>query len=84
MKKLTSKSASATQETSSRSGMSAPMADTLEAIAADPMTDGITLSLIALIEKVERMTPEEFRQSLVRSGIIDEHGKLTPMYRRRK
>ena len=30
------------------------------------------------------MTPEEFRQSLIDAGIYDEHGKLTPMYRRRK
>jgi hypothetical protein len=60
------------------------MADTAEAEPEDLMTDGITLTLRKIVEKVERMTPEEFRQSLVRSGIIDEHGKLTPMYRRRK
>ena len=48
------------------------------------MTSEITLTLNKIIEKFKRMTPEEFRQSLVRSGILDEHGKLTPMYTRRK
>jgi len=62
------------------------MADTAEAEAelADPMTSEITLTLNKIIEKFKRMTPVEFRQSLFHAGIIDEHGKLTPMYRRRK
>jgi len=60
------------------------MADTAEAEPADPMTDGITLTLRKIVEEVKRMTPEEFRQSLFDAGIVDEHGKLTPMYKRRK
>jgi len=60
------------------------MADTAEAEPEDPMTSDVTRMLRQLVEKVERMTPEEFRQSLFRAGIVDEHGKLMPMYRRRK
>jgi hypothetical protein len=84
MKKRTSKSASGTQGTSSQSGTSLPTDDTAEAELDDPMTDGITRTLRKIVEEVKQMTPEEFRQSLFRSGIIDENGKLTPMYRRRK
>ncbi len=48
------------------------------------MTDGITRTLRNIVEEVKQMTPEEFRQSLFHAGIIDENGKLTPMYTRRK
>jgi len=27
------------------------------------------------------MTPEEFRESLIRAGIIDRDGELTPKYK---
>ena len=60
------------------------MADTAEAEPEDPMTSGVTRMLRKIVEEVKRMTPEEFRQSLFHAGIIDEHGKLTPMYKRRK
>jgi len=84
MKKRTSKSASETQKISSQSGTSVPMDDTADAILDDPMTDGITRRLKMLVDEVNRMTPEEFRQSLIDAGIYDEHGKLKAMYRRRK
>jgi hypothetical protein len=84
MKKHTCKSASGTKRTSSQSGTSVPIADKAEEEPAEPMTDGITLTLRKIVEEVKRMTPEEFRESLLDAGIIDEHGKLTPMYRRRK
>jgi hypothetical protein len=48
------------------------------------MTDGITRTLRKIVEEVERMTPEEFRQSLIDAGIYDEHGNLKAMYKRRK
>jgi hypothetical protein len=60
------------------------MADTAEAEPEDLMTDGITLTLRKIVEEVNRMTPEEFRQSLIDAGIYDEHGKLRAMYKRRK
>jgi hypothetical protein len=37
-----------------------------------------------IIEELKNMTPEEFRQSLVRAGIANEDGSLTEKYRRRK
>jgi hypothetical protein len=60
------------------------MADTANVEPEDLMISEVTHTLREIIEELKRMTPEEFRQSLVHAGIIDEHGKLTPMYKRRK
>lgn len=35
-----------------------------------------------IAEKARSITPSEFRESLVRAGIIDENGELTPPYRK--
>ena len=35
-----------------------------------------------IVEDIRKMTPEEFRESLVRAGIIDRNGELTAKYRR--
>ena len=35
-----------------------------------------------IVEDIRKMTPEEFRESLVQAGIIDRNGELTPKYRR--
>ncbi len=35
-----------------------------------------------ILDRIRKMSPEEFAESLVRAGIIDEHGKLTERYRR--
>jgi hypothetical protein len=84
MKKRTSKSASATRRTSSRSGTSDPMADTEKAAPEITITSRVTRTLQSIVEEVEKMTPEEFRQSLVRAGIANEDGTLTDKYKRRK
>jgi hypothetical protein len=58
------------------------MTDTAKAV-------GIKSSLTShpyyfVIERLEKMTPEEFRRSLVRAGIANEDGTLTAKYRRRR
>ncbi len=35
-----------------------------------------------IVENIRKMTPEEFRESLVQAGIVDQNGELTPTYRR--
>jgi hypothetical protein len=82
MKKRTSKSASATRRTSSRSGTSNPTADTAKAV--EPKFDVTSHPLYLIVEKIKNMTPEEFHQSLVRAGIENEDGTLRPEYTRRK
>jgi len=38
--------------------------------------------IASIAESVRNMTPEEFQQSLVHSGIVSANGKLTSKYRR--
>ncbi len=38
----------------------------------------------AIIDDIQKMTPEEFRQSLVDAGIANEDGTLRDEYKRRK
>ncbi len=45
---------------------------------------GIAATLHSIDERLKAMTPEEFRASLVRAGIIGKDGKLTPPYARPK
>jgi hypothetical protein len=81
MKKRTSRSTSATRRTSSRSGTSGRTADTAGAEAAEKA--GYADSPWAyIVEDIRKMTPEEFRESLIQAGIIDQSGELTPTYRR--
>jgi uncharacterized protein (DUF2336 family) len=35
-----------------------------------------------IVEKLRKMTVEEFRESLVRAGILDRKGRLMAKYRR--
>lgn len=41
----------------------------------------ISDTLKHITEAVKRMTPDEFRESLVRAGIVDKDGMLTEPYR---
>ena len=84
MKKRTSKSASATRRTSSRSGTSGPTVDTVREAVDRAMPSPVARTLEKTIEKVKNMTPEEFRQSLFRAGITNEDGTLRPEYKRRR
>lgn len=36
-----------------------------------------------VVEVIKKMSPDEFRESLIRAGIIDEDGRLTENYRRK-
>ena len=83
MKKRTSKSASAARKTSSRSGTSAPMADTEKAEEVVYPTSGVTRMLREIVEELKQMTPEEFRQSLIQTGILNEDGTLAAKYKRK-
>jgi hypothetical protein len=40
----------------------------------------IEKTLREISERLKKMTPAEFRESLVRAGIIDHEGNLTPQY----
>ena len=82
MKKRTSKSASATRKTSSRSGMSAPTVATAS-ISAENATSGTAAEVAASVaDQVRGMTPGQFQNSPVHSGIISPSGKLTSKYKR--
>jgi hypothetical protein len=81
MKKRTSRSTSATRRTSSRSGTSGRTADTAGAEAAEDAKYKDN-PFGYLLEDIRKMTVEEFRESLIRAGIIDQNGELTPTYRR--
>ncbi len=78
MKKRTSKYASGTRKTSSQSGTSAETVGTENGKGTPSMAS--VLSSIA--SSVRKMTPEEFKQSLVESGIILANGELTAEYKR--
>ena len=81
MKKRTSKSASATRKTSSRSGMSARTV-AMASIRAKNASSGTAAEVAAAVaDQVLGMTPEQFQNSLVHSGIISPSGKLTSKYK---
>ena len=81
MKKRTSRSTSATRKTSSRSGTSGRTAGTASTEAAEDAKYKDS-PFAYLLEDIQKMTPEEFRESLIQAGIIDQSGELTPTYRR--
>jgi hypothetical protein len=59
------------------------MADTEKAEEVVYPTSGVTRMLREIVEEIERMTPEEYRQSLIHAGIINEDGTLTAKYKRK-
>ena len=46
-------------------------------------TSGVTRMLREIVEELKQMTPEEFRQSLIQSGILNEDGTLAARYKRK-
>src|SRR5205823_4409103 len=77
MKKRTSKSASATPQTSSPSGTSAQT----DATANNPPKKYRGVGKFAyLVEELNKTTPEEVLQDLIRIGVYDEDGNLTEKY----
>ena len=81
MKKRTSKSASATKKTSSRSGTSAPLDATANKQKPKPRR---TSKFGYVVARIDDMSSQEFRQSLIALGIIDKAGKLTKKYKQAK
>jgi hypothetical protein len=81
MKKPTSRSTSATRRTSSRSGTSGRTAGTAGAEAAEDASYAES-PYAFIVEDIRKMTVEEFRESLIRAGILDRKGRLTAKYRR--
>ena len=46
-------------------------------------TSAVTRTLREIVEEIERMSPEEFRQSLIQTGILNEDGTLAAKYKRK-
>jgi hypothetical protein len=46
-------------------------------------TSEATRTLREIVEEIEQMTPEEFRQSLIKTGILNEDGTLAAKYKRK-
>jgi hypothetical protein len=94
MKKLTSKSVSAAPKTSSRCGTSVQTAVTAKQKKATRAVNrkasallppvGATGAFQLVAEKAKKMSPAEFRVSLVKAGIIGTNGKLTAQYAKSK
>jgi rubredoxin len=49
----------------------------------DDRSFSISLTAQIISDRAKTMTPGEFRESLVKAGIIDERGELTKPYRRK-
>jgi hypothetical protein len=81
MKKRISKPASGTSKTSSRSGTSVKTVATDE-VLCDSNAGTMAEFTAAIANLVSDMTPEQFQESLVRSGIVSSRGKLTKKYKR--
>ncbi len=81
MKKRTSRSTSGRKRTSSRSGTSGRMAG-MDAAEEAEKASYADSPWAYIVENIRKMTPEEFRESLVQAGIVDQNGELTPTYRR--
>ena len=91
MKKLISKSASASRRTSSPSGTCAqtdatgkgskPRKKTIAKKSISIQAQSAAPATVQVIaEKAKKMTPTEFRLSLVKAGIIRLNGRLTTKY----
>jgi len=81
MKKRTSKSVSGARKISLQSGTSARTVGTATN-QAKKTARNMAEFIASIAESVRNMTPEEFQQSLVHSGIVSANGKLTSKYRR--
>ena len=80
MKKPTSKSASATRKTSSRSGTSARTDATANGRRRKVKPEG---KFAFIVEDLKNMSEEEFLQSLERAGILDaKTRRLTSKYKK--
>lgn len=77
MKKHTSKSASETPTTSSRSGTSAKTAVT----GKKPTSASAQSRFGYILAKAKKRTPEQARLAMIRAGIVTESGELTEHYR---
>jgi hypothetical protein len=82
MKKRTSKSASASRKTSSPSGTLAKMVGTASVQVKNVVGETTAEFTAAIADQVRAMTPEQFKSSLIRSGIVSKDGKLTSKYKR--
>jgi hypothetical protein len=80
MKKHTSKSVSETPKTSAPSGTSAPVAATASNGTKKTRRAGKYARVVA---RIDGMTAEQFRQSLVAAGIVTAAGGLSEKYKRR-
>ena len=49
---------------------------------AEQCSDGDGNFMLKITKKLRGMSPEEFKQSLIDSGIITKDGKLTSAYRK--
>lgn len=82
MKKRTSRSASATPQTSSPSGTSEPTAATGRNHQPKRKKKRKPRGMLApVVARIDAMTPEEFIESLVAAGIIQRNGELTDKYK---
>jgi hypothetical protein len=79
MKKRTSKSVSATRKTSSRSGTSARTAATVDT-RRETFPGDLAEYMLSVAEMIRKMTPEEFKESLISSGILTKDGELSSDY----
>lgn len=78
MKKPTSKSASVTPKASSPSGTSSKTVGTAKRPRSQP-----TGKFAFILDVIAKRTPEETLQALIRAGIYNEDGTLTPHYQPR-
>ena len=82
MKKRKSRSTSGPRKTSSRSGTSGGRTAGTAGPEAAEDAKYKDSPFAYVLEAIRKMTPEEFRESLIRAGIVDHNGELTPTYRR--
>ena len=80
MKKPTSKSASASRRTFSRSGVSAKTGTT----GKRRLNGSVNGPFAGAVENINNMSADAFRATLVRLGINKPNGKLTTKYAFRK
>ena len=81
MTKRISKPASGTKKTSSRRGTSGKTAATARTEPERPPTGSMAEFIESIANQIREMTPAEYRESLIRTGIITPDGKLTKEYR---
>ena len=77
MKKPTSKSASASRKTSSRSG---ECAKTDVMAKTQTETESVNLMYVKAVDNVRAMSTDDFRHTLIRLGISKPNGELTARY----